>query len=69
MAGLRGTLVSFNSTTFRATVRADGSGAQALANLPVSRAIPAVEMVAGRRVVLDAGAALDPDELVVTAVW
>jgi len=65
----RGTLVSFNSTTYRATVRPDGSGAQALADLPVSRAIPAAEMVAGRRVGLDPGDAFDPDELVVIAVW
>lgn len=65
----RGTLVSFDSGAHRATVRPDGSGAQSLANLPVSRAIPVAEMVAGRRVVLDAGAALDPDELVVIAVW
>ena len=65
----RGTLVSFNSTTYRATVRPDGSGAQALTNLPVSRAIAAIEMVAGRRVALDAGAALDPEDLVVIAVW
>ena len=65
----RGTLVSFDSGSYRATVRGDGSGAQSLANLPVSRGIPAAEMAAGRRVILDAGARHDPEELVVIAVW
>ncbi len=65
----RATLVSFNSGTYLATVRLDGSGAQTLTSLPVSRAIAAAEMVAGRRVVLDAGPPFDPDELVVIAVF
>ncbi len=51
MTTYRGTLVSFNSGTFLASVRLTGSGAQAMASLPVSRAIPAAEMVNGRIVV------------------
>ena len=69
MTSSRGSLVAFDSTTYRATVRLDASPGQSLANLPVSRAIPPAEMVAGRRVLLDAGEAHNPEEMVVIAVW
>ncbi len=69
MPSLRGTLVAFDSATFRATVRLDMSPAQSLAKLPVSRAIPSVEMVPGRRVLLDRGEPHNPEELVVIAAW
>ena len=69
MTVLRGTLVSFDSPTFRATVRLDGSPSQSLAGLPVSRGLPAPEMVPGRRVLLEQGQPHNPGEMVVVAVW
>jgi len=45
---LRGTLKSFNATTYKATVQITGSRQTYLADVPVSRGIPAAEMVAGR---------------------
>jgi len=69
MTALRGALVAFDSATWRAVVRLDASPGQSLANLPVSRAIPAAEMVAGRRVLLDASEPHNPEEMVVVAVW
>lgn len=47
-----GTLVSFDSGSFLASVRLLGSGAQALNGVPTSRAIAAVEMVPGRGVLV-----------------
>lgn len=47
-----GTLVSFDAGSFTATVRLRGSAAQALAGVATSRAIAAVEMVAGRSVLV-----------------
>jgi hypothetical protein len=69
MTSLRGLLIAFDSATYRATVRLDASPGQSLAELPVSRAIPAAELVAGRRVLLDAGEPHNPEEIVVIAVW
>ena len=48
----RGTLAGFDSGTYLAAVRLDGSGAQALSGVPVSRAIPSAEMIAGRTVLV-----------------
>lgn len=69
MSSYRGVLVSFDSPTFRATVRLDASPGQSTPNLPVSRAIPAAEMVAGRRILIDMGDGHDAEEMVVMAVW
>ena len=69
MTSLRGTLTAFDSSTFRATVRLDASAAQSLSDLPVSRAIPPSEMIADRRVLLDAGQPHNPEEMIVIAVW
>ncbi len=45
---LRGTLKSFNAVTYKATVQITGSRQTYLADVPVNRAIPSGEMVAGR---------------------
>ena len=69
MATYRGRLVSFDSGVYSATVRLDGSPTQALEGIPVSRGLPAAEMVAGRRVLLDTGDHHNPGDAVVTGVW
>ncbi len=65
---LRGTLVSFDSVTYTAVVRADGSAPQTLTGVRVSRGIASGEMVAGRRVLVAAGEHGDVGALVVFAV-
>jgi hypothetical protein len=55
MALYRATLVSFDSGAYTASVRLDGSQAQSLDGVTVSRALPSAEMTAGRRVLVDTG--------------
>lgn len=58
----RGTLLSFSSGTYTATVQVAGSLSSAVLAVPVSRGIAAAELVAGRRVaiaVFDAGNPVD----------
>lgn len=69
MAVLRGSIVSFNSGPFTASVRLDGSAPQTLDNVTVSRAIPSAEMTTGRNVLVDTGDHNHPNDFVVTAVW
>jgi hypothetical protein len=66
---LRGTLVSFDSGTWRAVVRLDSSAPQALTGVAVSRALASGEMVANRRVLLAPGDHGDVADIVVIAVW
>lgn len=66
---LRGSLVSFDSTAYTAVVRLDGSAPQTVTGVRVSRAIPAAEMVALRRVLVVTGDHGDAADLVVIAVW
>ena len=47
---VKGTLKAFDSAAYKATVQVDGSLATYLTGVPVSGAIPSVEMVAGRTV-------------------
>lgn len=68
MAALRGRLVRFDATAWRAVVRLDGSAPMELTGVAVSRALPAAEMVAGRAVLVDTGDAGDPAEAILTAV-
>ena len=49
---LNGTLKAFDAATYKATVQLDGSLGTYLTNVPVARAIPSAEMVAGRTVAL-----------------
>ena len=64
----RGTIVSFAAGTYLAVIRLDGSGAQAIANIPTNRAILALDMTAGRRVVVDMGDAQAAADLIVLAL-
>jgi hypothetical protein len=48
----RAILKSFDAPTYRATVQIEGSRSSFASNVPVSRAIPAGEMVAGRACVV-----------------
>ena len=66
---LRGTLVSFDSATYTAVVRSDGSAPQTLTGVRVSRDIASGDMVAGRRVLVATGDHGDPGDLVLFAVW
>ncbi len=64
-----GTLKAFTAATYLARVTMTGSLAMSLDNVPVSRAIPSAEMVAGRKVgvwLVDEAKATDA---VVIAVW
>lgn len=65
----KGTLKSFDSENYLATVQIAGSLSVWLENIPTSRAIPVSEMVTGRSVAIlfhDAG---NPSDCVVIAVW
>lgn len=68
MAIQHGILVNFSAGAFTASVRMDASAPQALDNVRVSRAIPSVEMVSGRRVLLDTGDHNDPADLILYAI-
>ena len=68
MAALRGRLVRFDGSEWRAVVRLDGSASMELTGVAVSRALPAAEMVAGRAVLVETGEAGDPAEAVLIAV-
>lgn len=68
MAILRARLVAFDATTYTATVRPDGS-ATAVFPAAVSRALPAAELVPGRRLLLDIGDHHHPADAVVIAAW
>ncbi len=69
MALLRGRLVAFDSGTYTATVRLDGSAAMALHDLAVAANIPAAEMVSGRRVLADTGETGEVGDIVIYAVF
>ena len=65
----KGTLKSFDSGIYLATVQIAGSLSVWLENIPTSRAIPSSEMTTGRNVAVlfhDAG---NPTDCVVIAVW
>ncbi|MDE2670283.1 MAG: hypothetical protein OXI51_11570 [Chloroflexota bacterium] len=68
MATLRGRLVRFDGSAWRAVVRLEGSASMELTNVAVTRAIPAGEMVAGRGVLVDTGDAGDAAEAILTAI-
>ena len=68
MATLRGRLVRFDGSAWRAVVRLDGSASMELRDVAVSRAIAAGQMVVGRRVLVDTGDAGDAAEAILTAI-
>lgn len=65
----KGTLQSFNGTTYRATLEMAGSPASWLGGVPVARNIPSVEMVAGRSCAVLFFDPANPDDAVVVAVY
>jgi hypothetical protein len=65
----RGTLVAFNSSTYKADVRLEGSLARKLTDVRVSRAIPSAEMVADRLVAICMFEDRNPRNAVLFAVW
>jgi GH15 family glucan-1,4-alpha-glucosidase len=62
-------LKSFNATTYKATVQIIGSLSVWLENVPVSRAIPSAEMVAGRICALVLFDLSNPSDCLITAVY
>lgn len=68
MATYRGVLTAFNPTTFRATVRLDGSAPVTLDDIHATR-LDASAYVPGRKVLVDTGDHGDPGDAVVVAVW
>lgn len=65
----RARLVSWNSGTYRAVVRVDGSSPQTLTDVRVSRAIPSGEMTATRPCLIDTGDHGDPADAILYAMW
>ncbi len=66
----RGTVRSFNSSTFKSDVQLDGSVPTWLTGVRISRAIPSTEMLAGRScIVAFASDPSDPTEAVIIAVY
>jgi len=64
-----GTLRSFDSGTYTATVEIAGSIAVWLSGVPVARNIAGVELVAGRHCALLHFDASNPKDVVLSAVW
>lgn len=65
----RGTLKSFDSGAYTATIQMAGSLATWLQGIPVARNIPSAEMVAGRTCAVIFFDSANPQDAVVTAVW
>ena len=65
----KGSLRSFDSGTFKATVQIAGSLATWLEGVPVSRSIPGAEMTAGRACAVILFDEANPQDAVVAAVW
>jgi hypothetical protein len=63
-----GTLIAFDGPAYRATVRPAGSPTGAVA-VAVSRAVPAAELIPGRRVLVATPGPLGGGDEVVVAVW
>lgn len=68
MTALRGIVRSFDGTAYQATIQLVGSRQTSL-TVPVSKAIPQAEMVAGRQCALLEFWPNDPLASVVVAVW
>ena len=64
-----GTLRAFDAGTYKARVTLTGSWQMGLSNVPVSRAIPSGEMVAGRKVAVFLTDPTKATDAVVLAVY
>jgi len=62
-------LKSFDANSYTATVQVAGSLSSWLEDVPVSRAIPAAEMIAGRACALLLHDPSNPRDSVIVAVW
>ncbi len=65
----KATVKAFDAATYTATVQLDGSIATYLKAVPVSKAIPAAELTAGRTVAVLFFDPNNPDDALVTGVW
>lgn len=65
----KATLKSFDPVNYKATVQVSGSLSVWLEDVPVSRGIPAAEMVAGKLCALVLFGPGNPEDAVVVAVW
>lgn len=64
-----GTLRSFDSATYTATVEISGSIAVWLTGVPVARNIAGAELIAGRQCAVLRFDASNPKDAVLSAVW
>ena len=69
MAVFRAKVAAWNGGTYLASVRLDGSSAQALTSIKTNRGIASADMVVGRFCLVDTGDHNDPADFVVTAVY
>ena len=65
----KGTVKSFDSGSYKATIQVAGSLATWLQNVPVARNIPSAEMVAGRSCAVLLFDPANPADAVVMAVY
>ncbi len=65
----RGTLLSFASSTYTASVLLAPSASTAIDAVPVSRGIASAELVAGRRVTVAIFDGANPEDAMVVGVW
>ena len=65
----RGTLKSFDSGAYTATIQMAGSLATWLQGIPVARNIPSAEMAADRTCAVILFDSANPQDAVVAAVW
>ena len=69
MAVFRGKITAWNSGTYKASVRIDGSPGEVVSNIPVDRGLESADMVVGRACLLDTGDTQNPADFVLTTVW
>lgn len=65
----RGTIVTFDSVAYTASVRLDGSAAQTLTGVAVNRGLAAASITAGRRAIIDTAGQANAALFVVVAVF
>lgn len=66
---IRGTIESFDSGSYTATVRLDGSAAGVLTGVPVNAGLSSAAVTAGTRCIIDTAAQANPSLFVVIAVF
>ena len=69
MSVRKAVLKSFDSGSYTASVRMDGSYKVDLEGIAVARNVPSAEMISGRKVVVECFNEFDPREAVVIAVY